>query len=58
MIDRIYIINLDKDTERRKLIKAQLTKLNIKDYTFFKAIRPSIDILNNLRTKITIYPPN
>lgn len=47
MIDQIYIINLDDAVARRQCIEAQLTKLNVKKYTFFKAIRPSMDMLNN-----------
>ncbi len=47
MIDQIYIINLDEAVDRRRRIEMQLTKLNVKNYTFFKAIRPSMDILNN-----------
>ena len=47
MIDQIYIINLDEAVDRRWHIEMQLTKLNVKNYTFFKAIRPSMDILNN-----------
>ena len=58
MIDQIYIINLDDAVDRRRCIEAQLTKLNVKNYTFFKAIRPSMDILNNYRNFSRNNPQN
>lgn len=38
-VDQIYIINLDKRTDRWKHIQHQMEKLGIKNYTRFSAIR-------------------
>ena len=46
MIDQIYVINLAESTDRRQRVESQLSNLNITNYTFFNAIRPTMDILN------------
>jgi glycosyl transferase family 25 len=46
MIDKIYIINLEKAKERRLRVEKQLKEYNISNYIFFNAIRPTDDELN------------
>lgn len=44
--DRVYVINLDKRTDRIKSCKSQLDKLNIQ-FTRFSAICPNIEQIKN-----------
>lgn len=46
MIDKIYIINLEKAKERRLRVEKQLKEYNISNYIFFNAICPTDDELN------------
>lgn len=49
MIEHIYVINLEKSINRRKNVEEQFKKYNIKNYTFFKAICPSENILKKYK---------
>jgi len=45
-IDKIFIINLEHRDDRKKQIISELEKHNIKNYEFFKAIRPGEGMLS------------
>lgn len=45
-IDKIYIINLERCTDRKERIKNQLKLANVTNYEFFNGIVPNIDTLN------------
>lgn len=38
MIDHIYIINLERDVQRRKRFEDQIKRLQMKNYSFFKGV--------------------
>ena len=42
-IDKIFVINLEHRTDRKKQIVEELEKQNITNYEIFKAIRPTIE---------------
>lgn len=44
-IDKIYIINLEEAKDRRERLETHLLKMNIDNYIFFKAIKPTEDML-------------
>jgi glycosyl transferase family 25 len=46
-IDKIYVINLKNDFERRSRIQRHFKDLNIIDYDIFDAIRPTEHMLDN-----------
>ena len=46
-IDKVFIINLKERTDRREAIEKELMRVDIKNYEFFDAIRPTTDDLNN-----------
>ena len=45
-IDKTFVINLKERKDRRDNIERELTRVNIKEYEFFDAIRPTLDDLN------------
>ena len=46
-IDKVFIINLKERTDRREAIEKELIRVDMKNYEFFDAIRPTTDDLNN-----------
>lgn len=50
-IDKIFIINLEYRIDRKVHIENELKKQNITNYEFFKAIKPSINDVNNWNQK-------
>ena len=46
-IDKVFIINLKERTDRREAIEKELMRVDMKNYEFFDAIRPTTDDLNN-----------
>ena len=44
-IDKIYIINLEESKDRRRKMEIQFMKMNIDNYIFFNAIKPTEDML-------------
>lgn len=50
-IDKIFIINLEYRIDRKVHIEKELKKQNITNYEFFKAIKPSINDVNNWNQK-------
>ena len=45
-IDRIFIINLENRKDRKEDMMKEINRLNITNYEFFKAIRPTIEEVN------------
>jgi GR25 family glycosyltransferase involved in LPS biosynthesis len=46
-IDKLYIINMAKSTDRREKMVQQLHDANIENYEFFNGIEPTLAELNN-----------
>jgi|TARA_B110000091_G_scaffold200215_1_gene230754 GR25 family glycosyltransferase involved in LPS biosynthesis len=40
-IDKVYIINLEHRTDRKKQMEAELSRVGITNYEFFKAVKPN-----------------
>lgn len=58
-LDEIYIINLENRIDRKNHVLNEMNKYNIKNYEFFKAIRPEFnDIQKWNKSFLETYPTN